>query len=96
MDNQTMSGLIQDLIDERLNRSLKTSCGSPFQDVHLSNKAKTMMGMPLVFHVLFFAQALFLFFFFFPTPLSIYTSSVGVHLPRLQFLVDQGCLQRWS
>lgn len=62
-----MSGLIQDLIDERLNRSLKTSCGSPFQDVHLSNKAKTVMGMPLVFHVLFLTQPLFLFFFF-PNP----------------------------
>lgn len=54
MDTRTMSGLSKDVINERLNRGLKTSCGSSVSDVYLSHEAKMGSGieMSLVFHVL--------------------------------------------
>lgn len=54
MDTRTMSGLSKDVINEGLNRGLKTSSDSSVFDVYLSTEPKMgcVIEMSLVFHVL--------------------------------------------
>lgn len=75
------------VIDKRLNTSVKTSCDSPFLDVYFSNKAKMeyVIEMTLVFHVLCS----------YPTPSTlICILTIDVYPPRLPFSLDPGFPQR--
>lgn len=71
-------------IDERQHRSIKTSCDSSFPDVYLSNKAKICSVIEMTLGM----TPMFL-----PAASSVYTSIVGVCLPRLPHPLDQSCSQ---